>query len=1170
MNPLVSIAVYDPRRLDRDAFLAGFVARREFVEFLLDKLRHMPDVAEHHIIVGPRGMGKTSLLLRLAIAIAAEPALRERYIPLTFREEQYNVRSLDTFWRNCAEALAEWCEAEGKKDMAADIDRSLLTPLWRDSRSAVEAFLETARKLGGRPVLFVDNLDLILDALTPEQNWELRRTLQATGGPILFGAATQMLSQSADRGAAFYEFFHPHVLDPLSEAELLQCMSRLAEARGEAGKPVREVLAAEPERIRTLHTLTGGNPRVLTLVYQLLERTESDTVFSDLEVLLDQLTPFYKARVEEYQTDLQRAIIDAIALNWHPITSHDLGEATAVEVTTISPLLNRLKRDGLVEEVQTSGARSGYQLVERFFNIWYLMRHGTRRTRQKVYWLTAFLTSFYAPSELIRMRSESAIQGGSKIHPLYREALEAAGDIWSGQVEKGAPLDSAADEGQLASKESSKTESEARSLVRKGLKLTSQGQSEEAIALYDEVVSRFGRTTEPALQEQVARALVNKGFGLGSLGRTEEAMSVYQHIVTRFEAATDLVLQEGVARALINKGVSLASLGRNEEAISTFESVVSRFEAAEEPALRVQVGGALFNKGARLAAFGQSQDALSVYEDVISRFGTAKEVALRELVLGALFNKGVLLGSLGRIEEEISVYGDIVSRFGAATEPALREGVARALVNKGVRLASAGRTGEAISLYDEVVTKFENAAEPALREQVARALFYKGSRLNSLGRTEEAISVYDNIVAKIASATEPALRHQVAGALFNKGVALASLGRSEEEISIYNDIESRFGDDVEPALRTHVARALVNKGASLDLLGRSQEAISVFDDVVIRFAAAEEPALRQQVARALFNKGVALGSLGRGEEEMSVYDDVVSRFGAAAESLLREEVAGASYNKAATLFSLGRSDEAIAVYEHAIRRFEAAEEPEIRQIVLVARRAAAGALVSRGRIEEAETVWRRAVELDPRDLAAWISLGNMLADHSSRVEEAKAAYRSAISISDTGQIAEANLAWLFVASGRMSDATALRGSLDKLHPVGQGLLDAALEISADNFGAATTHLSEAFTGDQKQLNSTFSDDLLRLLRIAEARGFGEKLIAWFVESGQAEQRAPIYAAFVAYVRGDRFLLDFSPEVRKPAERILRWLSSRRKVERTETPGSQPKRRRGRPPRKRKA
>ena len=47
-------------------------------------------------------------------------------------------------------------------------------------------------------------------------------------------------------------------------------------------------------------------------------------------------------------------------------------------------------------------------------------------------------------------------------------------------------------------------------------------RSEEAIAVYDEVLARFGDATEPALREQVAKALVNKGVTLGALERSED------------------------------------------------------------------------------------------------------------------------------------------------------------------------------------------------------------------------------------------------------------------------------------------------------------------------------------------------------------------------------------------------------------------------------------------------------------------------------------------------------------------------------------------------------------------------------------------------------------------------------------------------------------------------
>ena len=78
------------------------------------------------------------------------------------------------------------------------------------------------------------------------------------------------------------------------------------------------------------------------------------------------------------------------------------------------------------------------------------------------------------------------------------------------------------------------------------------GRSEEAIAVYDDVVARFGTAPELQVREWVANALVNKGNTLRQLGRSEEAITAYQDVVTRFGAAPDPVLKELVegARAL--------------------------------------------------------------------------------------------------------------------------------------------------------------------------------------------------------------------------------------------------------------------------------------------------------------------------------------------------------------------------------------------------------------------------------------------------------------------------------------------------------------------------------------------------------------------------------------------------------------------------------------------
>ena len=497
----------------------------------------------------------------------------------------------------------------------------------------------------------------------------------------------------------------------------------------------------------------------------------------------------------------------------------------------------------------------------------------------------------------------------------------------------------------------------ANALLNKGVRLGALDRSEEAVAVYDDVVGRFGEAPEPALREQVAEALVYKGVRLGAVERLEEEIAVYDELLARFGEAPEPALREQVANALLNKGLTLGALERLEEEIAVYDDVVGRFGEAPEPALRERVANALLNKGLTLDALERLEEEIAVYDDVVGRFGEAPEPALREPVAKALLNKGVRLGALDRLEEEIAVYDDVVARFGEAPEPALRERVAKALVNKGVRLGAVERLEEAVAVYDELLARFGEAPEPALREQVAKALLNKGLTLGALDRSEEAVAVYDDVVARFGEAPEPALREQVANALFNKGLRLGAVDRLEEEIAVYDDVVARFGEAPEPALRERVANALFNKGVRLGALDRSEEAVAVYDDVVARFGEAPEPALREQVAKALFNKGVRLGDLDRSEEEIVVYDDVVGRFGEAPEPALREPVANALFNKGVRLGDLDRLEEEIAVYDELLARFGEAPEPALREQVaqaLVYKGVTLGAL---NRSEEAVAVY---------------------------------------------------------------------------------------------------------------------------------------------------------------------------------------------------------------------
>jgi len=406
MGDLLELAVYNPAILDDASFLNGFAARQDLAERLLQRLGETTadGLATHHLILGQRGMGKTSLLRRLALGVRDDPRLAAVLLPLSFREEQYNVHNLHVLWLNCLDALGDWFERTGQPARAAALDRDVARLAQGpaddpEGTAALETFQRWTRELGRRPLLLLDNLDIILNGLAKQQ-WSLRGALQRPGGIVVVGASAGWLEATEEKNAAFYDFFQVTVLEPLGADELIRCLGRLASLRGEPGRAVQALLATDPGRIRALHDLTGGNPRTLTLLYLLLETDTGGDVLTDLERLLDQVSVLYKARVEDLAPQ-SRVVLDAVALAWDPVIAAEVAAAAGLATGTVSAQLTRLERDGIVQRVSVSRSnRDAYQLAERFFNIWYLMRHGPRRQRARLRWLSAFLRGFYTPAQL--------------------------------------------------------------------------------------------------------------------------------------------------------------------------------------------------------------------------------------------------------------------------------------------------------------------------------------------------------------------------------------------------------------------------------------------------------------------------------------------------------------------------------------------------------------------------------------------------------------------------------------------------------------------------------------------------------------------------------------------------------------------------------------------------
>ena len=159
--------------------------------------------------------------------------------------------------------------------------------------------------------------------------------------------------------------------------------------------------------------------------------------------------------------------------------------------------------------------------------------------------------------------------------------------------------------------------------------------------------------------EDFAFGRICEAYALGQLNRSEEEIAVYDDVVARFGAAPEAVLRVLVAIARVNKGAALYALNRFEEAIAVFEDVIAHYSAAPDAGLREQVAKAHVNKGAAFIRLDRLEEAISVYDDVILGYGASTEAGLRAQVAVAFYNRACAYAKMGRVAETITALQDM-------------------------------------------------------------------------------------------------------------------------------------------------------------------------------------------------------------------------------------------------------------------------------------------------------------------------------------------------------------------------------------------------------------------------------------------------------------------------------------------------------------------------------
>jgi DNA-binding MarR family transcriptional regulator len=210
-------------------------------------------------------------------------------------------------------------------------------------------------------------------------------------------------------------------LDRLNAEQVFELLQRRAEFDGNE-RFLRDFREQRP-KIRAIVHLSGGNPRLILMLYELLSQRQVTTIVQCLRRLVDELTPLLKGEMENLPPQ-QRKIVHALMEKGGTAQPADLVERTRLPLNAITTQLKRLKDAQIVELLGGGKGRAAhYTVPDKLFAIWYQMRYLNQNRRRIELFVEVLRIWFEAEERFATIQSFAKLEGGASPNALHEAAL---------------------------------------------------------------------------------------------------------------------------------------------------------------------------------------------------------------------------------------------------------------------------------------------------------------------------------------------------------------------------------------------------------------------------------------------------------------------------------------------------------------------------------------------------------------------------------------------------------------------------------------------------------------------------------------------------------------------------------------------------------------------------
>ena len=390
------------------------VARQHLLDNAIESLRgSVGRKSKNHLLfIGPRGIGKTHLLSCIEDVVQSDEALGTSVVVVRFPEESNRTLSFADFLIGMCGILKDvledeplWTELFAKVQTEEDNARVADT--------LVPAIREENRRRGRTLLVMLENLGEILGRQIRDKNdvAALRKFLMSDNGCLLLATAPLHFDGITDIAQPFYDFFDIQILENLSFEETVEVIRLNLE--WEERKDILDTLEDMRPRLQALYRMTGGNPRLTMMLYELIAHESITSVQEQFHLLLDRISPFYQGRLNDLPPG-QRALLECLAsMRDQEKTPAAIAARMRMSQQETSSLLKRLSDAHYLRAVGHPRDRRSrlYTIREGFFDIWLAMNL-SRGARHRMPFLLDFFSLFY-PS--IAAREEKRRQLRAKL-----------------------------------------------------------------------------------------------------------------------------------------------------------------------------------------------------------------------------------------------------------------------------------------------------------------------------------------------------------------------------------------------------------------------------------------------------------------------------------------------------------------------------------------------------------------------------------------------------------------------------------------------------------------------------------------------------------------------------------------------------------------------------------